>query len=152
MNILFVVLQNPLVRTLTVGEQVRSKLLWDAIRNINAGGGNYILTSFAQDAPNENQFVRYFSVKSQGESYRSLKGLFKKFYKTLAGMGFLPERFVKEFNPNYYFPGIRFDYIILRFQRAACLFPYHKIAPIILDYDDHPLQCYDTIAVRRNLP
>ena len=48
-------------------------------------------------------------------------------------------------------PYVKFDYIVLRFQRTACLFPYQRLAPIILDYDDHPLQSFDTV-IRHFMP
>lgn len=149
MNILLVTMENPFVTKVVSGGQVRSKIMWDAIRAVNPTGYNYLLTSPNEYALDENECVRFFEAGTV--DYWTISGLFKKFYKTLAGLGFLPESLVREFNPQYYFPDVKFDYIVLRFQRAACLFPFHKLAPIILDYDDHPLQSFDS-AIRHLLP
>lgn len=46
---------------------------------------------------------------------------------------------------------MKFDCVFLRYQRSACVFPYYKLAPTILDYDDHPLQCFDT-AIKYLMP
>lgn len=66
-------------------------------------------------------------------------------------MGFLPKSLIKEYNPETYFPNVKFDIVFLRYQRSACLFPYYQMAPVILDYDDHPLQSFDT-AIKYLMP
>lgn len=117
MNILLVSLENPEVTKFVCGGQVRSSLMWNAIRAVNPTGGNYLLTSPNEYAYSENDYVRFFRIKTA--DYMTISGLFRKFYKTLAGMGFLPKLLVEEYNPQSYFPNVKFDCIVLRFQRAA---------------------------------
>lgn len=143
MNILFVSLDNFFFGGgITKGSQIRSLFLLDAIRSANKDGKIYLLTAPESIVKcDSNVHVRYFNSKAY--SYNTMSGILKKFYKTLAGMGFLPKSLVNEYNPGTYFPNVKFDCIFLRYQNSACLFPYYKLAPVILDYDDHPLQAFD---------
>ena len=143
MNILFVSL-DIIGGGVCSGGQLRSNLLLDAIRSANKDGNIYVLTSPESNVKRDGN-VRVCYFNSNAYSYKTMAGSFRKFYKTLAGMGFLPKSLIKEYNPETYFPNVKFDCVFLRFQRSACLFPYYKLAPVILDYDDHPLQCFDTV-------
>lgn len=144
MNILFVSQEIMRGGHICSGGQLRSQFLLDTVRSANKDGDIYILTTPESNIKSDgNIHVRCFDSKPY--SYKTMTGIFRKFYKTLAGMGFLPKSLIKEYNPENYFPNVKFDCVFLRCQRSACLFPYYKLAPCLLDYDDHPVQGFDTV-------
>ena len=151
MNILFVSLDK-IGGGYIDGSKIRSNFLLDAIRVANKDGKIYVLTSPESNVKSDcNMRVCHFDLGGKSYSYHTMKGLFRKFYKTLAGMGLLPKSLIEEYNPETYFPNVEFDCVFLRYQKSACLFPYYKLAPVILDYDDHPLQSFDT-AIKYLMP
>lgn len=145
MNILFVTLENPLLK-ISSGGQFRSRLMWNAILKVNASGGNFLLTGCSgRNNDKEHENIRYIKFNNR-ESNNKLLHIIQGGIKRLSGLGILPKVLSNEYNPSCYFQNTKFDFIICHFQGAARRFPYYQIAPLIIDYDDHPLQKWNTLS------
>lgn len=52
-------------------------------------------------------------------------------------------------SPENIFEGVHFDVVVARYLHPLCDFKYWKIAPLLIDIDDHPIQVFETVRKKR---
>lgn len=141
MNILYVPTKDPRLRN--GGNEQRTNLLWESLKRY---GRVYTIVFDAYLTTNEEMIAGEHPIYKYPPSFKnnlwncvnnnidklSLFSIFRR-YST-----YCP-------NPKLVFRDIQFDVVISRYIFPVCCYDYWKIAPLVIDIDDHPLQVFWTI-------
>lgn len=153
MNILFLTNTDPRISKGS-GKNLRTHLLWNALKK-----NNRVFTCvyfgtrvYSEEVGTISEIHPVFCLPEENEPDRLFFRLLRKFVQFCAGMGLLPARIVDSYNPANYYPGIKFDIIVARYLSTACLFPFQKVAPLYIDFDDSPIQGLKSIITEINPP
>ena len=148
MNILFVPNKDP--RLTNGGSEQRTNLLWNGLKPMGT------VYTFVSDVKLDNELeiidgphpiFKYRPIINKRSLWYVLNVIICKYFS----FSVWKHKSVKQPNVFRTFKGVKFDFVVSRYIHPLCEHDYWKIAPLLIDIDDHPYQVYQTI-YKNHLP
>ena len=142
MNILYVPTKDP--RLTNGGNEQRTNLLWESLKRY----GNVYTFLLDRKLEKESERIdgRHPIYKySPNVNKGSLWYIINYFVNRLTPFSIWRCKNIKQPDVSMVFRGVRFDLVVTRYIHPVCYCKYWKIAPLLIDIDDHPLQVYNTV-------
>jgi len=146
MNILFIPTKDP--RLKNGGNEQRTNLLWESLKRYGT-----VYTFLSDNEPGEkteyidggHQIYKYRAVANKWSLWRIINAVISR----LAPFCIWKYKCIRRPDVVSVFCGVKFDLVVARYIYPLCEHDYWKIAPLLVDIDDHPSQVYNTIYKRR---
>jgi len=147
MNILYITNTDP--RSCSFGSEQRTNALWNSLKRY---GSVYTLQISGNMVPPKNELdrehpIRYF-IPQQYVNKPCLDFIFRHLWR-LTKVPFLPFPYPLHKRIPEIFEGETFDLLVVRYLDLFAKYHLWKIAPSLVDIDDHPAQLFDTIVYHR---
>ena len=142
MNILFVSLVDP--RFNKSGGEQRTHLIWESLTRhgrVFSFIYDWNSTTDGERIQGEHPYF-VFRPKYKKNSFGYKANCLPKY---LTGCDFNIGRFTVSPNPNIVFNCSHFDIVVSRYINPLYLYEFWKLAPVIIDIDDYPMQVFETI-------
>ena len=139
LRILYITTTDP--RSRSYGGEQRTNLLWQALKKYGI-----VYTLVINDdleevfVDKEHPICFYASNKYE----RGWMNFCYRYIQKLTWIPFLPFTYKLNKEISAFFPGVSFDVLVARYITNYAKYHLWKIAPSVVDVDDHPLQKFDT--------
>lgn len=141
MNILFVTNIDP--RLKNSGSAQRTNLLWESLKRHGRVFSYFADDSTACDEEHiegEHPLYRFNAQTIKSPFWHPLHSVLEN----LSVFSIFRYKKYKYPDPCSVFGNVKFDLVVVRYIGTACFYKFWKIAPMIIDIDDYPIQVYDT--------
>lgn len=146
MNILYVSNRDP--RLKNSGSEQRTNLLWESLKRY--GKVYTFLASYKLDEESlliDGEHPIFF--QRPRELRHPLWRFVNMLFSRLSVLSIFRRNIIKVESPEKIFKGVHFDVVVSRYVYPLCLYKYWRIAPLLIDIDDHPYQVYNTTCKNR---
>lgn len=148
MNILFIPNRDP--RLKKSGSEQRTNLLWESLKRygkVYTFQPDYNIEAHDEmiDGDHPIYKIRPFVKRI------SLWWVANIILSRLSSFSVFSRRIIKIEDPKKVFDDVDFDVVVTRYIYPLCNYKYWRIAPLLIDIDDHPYQVYDTVH-KKKLP
>lgn len=142
MNILYVPTRDP--RLTNGGNEQRTNFLWNSLKRY---GRVYTFISDDSLETKEEMIEGEFPIYKYRPKYNKKSPWFvvNHVLEWLLLFSIYKHKSTYCPDPTHVFHNTHFDIVVARYISAACFYKYWKIAPMVIDIDDYPLQVYLTI-------
>lgn len=148
MNILYIPTEDP--RKTNGGNEQRTNLLWESLKRFGR------VHTFVLDSELNSQYSYIDGEHPICKLRPNVKGI--SFWRVISSivchlslLNIYKRKILSIKSPEEVFPGVHFDVVVTRYVQPLCDYNYWKLAPIMIDIDDHPLQVYETVR-RKSIP
>ena len=148
MKILFIANKDP--RLTNGGNEQRTHLLWEALKHqgeVFAFISDRKMGTYAERIEGEHPIYKYRPEEKRNILWSLVNAMLCRF-SLFCVFG---RKITKMPDPQKAYEGVKFDFVVARYLYPVCEYEYWKIAPLLIDIDDHPLQVYETVR-RKRLP
>lgn len=143
-NILFVTSSDP--RLSQEGHSQRTNLLWESLK----GSGRvytivYDETYIGEPMAIEGEHPIFIFNSGMRKYTKKIKYFPHRISSYLTRIIYLPTALPSEYTINEIYKNTKFDLVVSRYVQIPARYHLWNIAPLIIDFDDHPLQVFDTM-------
>lgn len=139
LRILYVTETDPRFRS--YGGEQRTNLLWQALKKYGIVY-TLVIRNDLEEVAVEGEHPICFYAPNRHES--GWMDLCFRYIKKLTWIPFLPFTYKLNKEISAFFPGVSFDVLVARYIANFAKYHLWKIAPSVIDVDDHPVQFFDT--------
>ena len=142
MNILFVPTKDP--RLTNGGNEQRTNLLWNSLKRYGRVYTFLLDESLGTNTEliaGEHPIFRFHPIYKKKSIWYIVNVIFER----LSIFSIFKCKTTKVPNPADVFAGVRFDIVVARYIYSLCYSDYWRLAPLLIDIDDHPDQVFATV-------